>query len=415
MNWAQITPIDEELIENMRGCEAVFMNMISRYAHSEEIPYEERKRRYFAHLQYWNHILATERIDLLLLNHVPHMAWDYVMYELCRHRGVRTLFLERCDIINAFIMPSDWETAGKELLEKYQILYAQFEGEEHIPLSRQYELFYEDQTVRNVPPAGALLNPQLLQKNFLFRWCKKALKVFFTRPYKFFRSVLSPVFWIRKWNQHATLRYYDAVSEDPHLNTKYIYLPLHVQPEASTCPMSGAYTDQERMVELIAWHLPPDMQLYVKEHPSQGELFRSVEWYRRLQNIPAVKLIAKHVDSYQLMNNAIALATGTGSAAYEALFRGKPVLLFGHRFFQYAPGVFRIRTTADCKAAVQKVCEGDCGPSDREMRLFLKAIEEIACETYLGPLSERLSYALEEKIAIMGDYIAKKIRELSLL
>jgi len=412
VNWAEITPIDEELIENMRECEAVFMNMISRYTFSEEIPYAERKRRYFAHLQYWNHILETEDINLMLFNHIPHMAWDYVIYKLCKLKNIPTLCVDRCSLINAFFITENWEEPGKELKIKMEELKERYQNPDTpIPLTQQYEWAWQQQTERNERPVGTACTNKHLQRKFLAKWYKKALKVLHRNPKQFISCICSLSFWRRKWEQHTTPHFYNKITEQPDYSELYIYVPLHREPESSTCPKSGGYADQERLIELLAWHLPSGVRLYVKEHPSQDEQCRTKEFYRRLQNIPAVKLIERTTDTFKIAKNAVAIATGTGSAGYEALFREKPVFMFGHRFYQYAPGVLRIRTAQDCKNAIKKVFEQQFKPIKREMRMFLKAMEECAAETYLGPMSKQLPYSMEKKIEIMGDYIAQKIKE----
>jgi hypothetical protein len=45
--------------------------------------------------------------------------------------------------------------------------------------------------------------------------------------------------------------------EAPTAETPYVYLPLHLQPEATTSPMGGVFTDQYLALETLVRALPP--------------------------------------------------------------------------------------------------------------------------------------------------------------
>jgi hypothetical protein len=250
----------------------------------------------------------------------------------------------------------------------------------------------------------------LAKKNFVLKWVNLSVEMLTRKPFKFLQKVFSPEVWIRKWEQHRTALLYDKYAVTPDLTKPFIYVPLHFQPEASTCPMGGVFNDQELLVELLASELPEGMRLYVKEHPAQGELCRSKDFYETLRKIPSVTLVPRSFDTFELNNHSIAVATVTGTAGFEALFRQKPVLMFGHRFFQYAPGVLRIHSREDCREALQQVTKGSAGPSLRDMRLFLKAIEETGVTYAGGPPSPHEPRDKAEKALVMAD----KIREVLL-
>jgi capsule polysaccharide export protein KpsC/LpsZ len=181
-----------------------------------------------------------------------------------------------------------------------------------------------------------------------------------------------------------------------------------MQPEASTCPKAGAFTDQERIIELLAFHLPAQVKLYVKEHPNQGELLRNCAFYQRLLDIPQVQFVPKNFSTFTLIENAKAIATCTGTAGFESLFRAKPVLMFGHRFYQYARGVYCIHSSQDCKEALKKILENGEVPTIRDARLFLKSVQDTAAETYVGYPESK--YSIKQQANIMGEYIREKMR-----
>ena len=137
---------------------------------------------------------------------------------------------------------------------------------------------------------------------------------------------------------------------------------------------------------------------------------RSERFYQSLLDIPAVRFVPRDLDSIELTEGAIAIATGTGTAAFEGLFRSTPSLLFGHRFFQYANGIHMIHTAQDCKDALHKILEEGEKPVLRDARIFLKAMEETLIPYAGGVRLPDEAETVEQKAEMMGAYMAEKIR-----
>ncbi|MDD5041835.1 MAG: hypothetical protein PHX87_00570 [Candidatus Peribacteraceae bacterium] len=90
--------------------------------------------------------------------------------------------------------------------------------------------------------------------------------------------------------------------------------------------------------------------------------------------------------------------------------RQKPVLMFGHFFFQYAPGVSVIRTSEECKRAIEQILQRKESHSIRDIRLFLKAVD--ACATpYPGLVRSPVEEPpREQKTENVGAMLERKIR-----
>jgi len=416
VNWNTITPLDEELIENMRHSESIFMDMIRRFS-PEEIPYEKRRRQYFDHLRYWNHVLEVKNIELLVCSHVPHQNYDIVLYDLCRHKDIPVLLLERCYLVDHFFMTESWQESAKELKKHIEQLQKKYDTNIPIPLSKRMEQYIKTQTEKNPVPWFLHMGGEqkhLQKKGFLQKWGRIGMRMLLHKPQKFFSYILRPEFWKRKLHDHKTIKMYNdnAISPDP--DTSYVYFALQTEPEMSLCPMSGAYADQLLTVELLATYLPKDTLIYIKEHPEQGEWYRSKQYYQQLLDIPSVRLIKRDTSSFALMDNAKAVITGTGSVAMEALLRQIPVIMMGHRFCMYAPDVHTIHSSADMKRAIQDIFEKNKKPDMKKTRIFLKAVEDLAGGTMIGtPKGPYMQHTLDEQAEIMGAYIEKRILEVT--
>lgn len=172
---------------------------------------------------------------------------------------------------------------------------------------------------------------------------------------------------------------------EPDLSCKYIYVAPHYQPEATTMPLAGAFSNQLLIVQMLAYCVPDDVLIYVKEHPRQDIRCRSIRYYQDMVRIPNVRLISRNFNTFELTNHALAVATATGTVGWEALFKGKPVLMFGSYVYQYAPGVLQVKTLEDCEKAICKIIHEDFKPNLNELKLFLKAIDENSFLLNLNP------------------------------
>lgn len=409
--WEQILPLDGALIEKMRECEATFMTMIERYANGKDISHNERKRQYMDHLRFWNDLLQKKNIDLVLLNHVPHQCYDYVLFCLAKHHGIQTLFVDRTALLDAFYVEEDWKTAGTEIKQKYDELQKEYGNASlAVELSPDYEAYFKQYTEQQAAPWFMNKARPSMNTSFVQRWWKVAVGLIIRKPLTLLRSVLSPSVWRRKLNQHGVIRMYDTHVQEPDLSKPYVYVPLHMQPEATTCPMGGVFMDQEKLVQLLASHLPKDVRIYVKEHPYQTEVCRSKAFYQSLLDIPSVTFVPRSLSTFTLTEHAVAIASVSGTAGFEGIFRKKPFLMFGYRFFQFAPGVFRVRSTEDCQKAVDAIFNKKETPQTRDLRLFLKAME-LTATPYVGkPESPVTVMTYEEKAVLMGKKIAEKMK-----
>ena len=187
-------------------------------------------------------------------------------------------------------------------------------------------------------------------------------------------------------------KYYEKAD----LDKKFIYFPLHLQPEASTIVCARKYEKQLYFIDSIAKSIPADTVIYLKEHPSLlGS--REESFYEALKEYPNVKCIEPWEDSLKLIDKAECVVTLTGSAGQEAMMLGKPVIIGGNVMYQNAPGVIKLEDVfdnyLDALASWQK-------PSREEILQWMTAYVSCAIpgNTY-GLSADRLKDDNIEKIA----------------
>ncbi len=108
---------------------------------------------------------------------------------------------------------------------------------------------------------------------------------------------------------------------------KYIYYPLHINPEYSTLIQGTMFGNQLTLIEALAKSIPNDWVVYVKEHPAMvKEVVRARSFYKRIEELPNVVMAPVYADSYRIINNAEMVAIINGTSGWEAILRGKPVI-----------------------------------------------------------------------------------------
>jgi len=148
--------------------------------------------------------------------------------------------------------------------------------------------------------------------------------------------------YARQFRQQVAACTQVAVPGEP-----YIYFPLHLQPELTTSALGGAYADQMLAIEALSSWLPKGYFIYLKENPKQTEKQRGPLFYKRLAALKNVRLLSRTENSIALIKGSVGVATVTGTAGWEALFHGKPVLVFGLAWYRGFSGVTEFRRDLD--------------------------------------------------------------------
>ena len=132
---------------------------------------------------------------------------------------------------------------------------------------------------------------------------------------------------------------------------------LQQTPEQTTLPRAGEFCDQYTSIQLLARIAEKEnLEVYVKEHYVQP--FREKEFYEGLSKIKNVRFIKSTSNTYNDIENAVAVATQTGTCILEGMIKGKPVLVLGKgHFWKNAPGVYEVVDETTGKKALKNSLE----------------------------------------------------------
>lgn len=121
---------------------------------------------------------------------------------------------------------------------------------------------------------------------------------------------------------------------------KYVLLMLQYTPESSINGLQPYFVDQVRLIETLAFNLPKDVKLFVKEHPAMIGV-RKASFYKRILSYVNVELIHPSCSSVELVQNSLTVATVTGTVGLEAFLVGKKCIQFGPNYFSHLNDQFK--------------------------------------------------------------------------
>ena len=131
-----------------------------------------------------------------------------------------------------------------------------------------------------------------------------------------------------KWKTQSK-RFFRATVEE---KEPYLVYPMHFEPEVAIQFYGPSYLNQIELIRTIAMNIPIGFHLLVKEHP-RAYGFRSNRYYKKLQEIPRVKLVDPSLTMASIINHSEGVLSISGSTGFEAIIRGKPAWMFSDTYF----------------------------------------------------------------------------------
>ncbi|MFC2116179.1 hypothetical protein ACFLTU_06870 [Bacteroidota bacterium] len=421
VDWQDIIPLNKSLIESMIPCEAVVLKMMERIEqHAGRLSYDERKEIYYRHLRFWNHIIEKNNIQLFLSSNLPHENYDYVIFSLCKLKGINTRFFHQAKTDYMMIV-EDWIPYQPDLKSNYEKILKEYSGIDEIELEKRSENLLSSQLNKETDPVPyALTVHYSKEKRKRLKREKRQRMLLKLNSASFYKRIFNGknikiAFYrfigkrFKNIESRRLRRLYSRLSVKPDFEKKFIYFPLHRQPELTTSALAGCFVDQKLIVDILSASVPSDFMIYVKENPLQNTFNRSKKFYREISGMRNVEFVNLKTDTFGLINNSVAVATASGTAGWEALFRGKPVMIFGNIYYEYASGVFKCGSVMDCKNAIDKILRMENQPDLRSLKLYLKAMESVTSPGYYSHVYQHGSVLdPEENHTTLVNYLLSK-------
>ena len=354
-----------------------FMDMMSRHSFYKEKSFHDMLNIYNIYFDYFSYFLIQNQdIDFILFSNLPHEGADFILYKIAKKLQIKTILFHQSLFKGRFFYVYDIEDFGTfgqtdtinanlkfKVQNKYENNYMTTKDFRYDVFSLQrnsFGSFFRSALMGILCKKNCLKVANFIERRSINnvydyklgyskqqnRVDKKLIKTTHS-SLQLLNDILSSVSNYMGNFEHRYSNYKVAkkklmhlIDKETYLNQKYIYYPLHLQPELTTSTLGGIYVDQLLAIEKLSTLIPDDWLIYVKENPAQTELMRGNWFFERLRLIKNIKVISPEFNTYSLLEKCIFVATITGTVGWEAISGGKNVLIFGNAWYKSLPGVF---------------------------------------------------------------------------
>ena len=316
--------------------------------HTLESAYDS-KHYYHIVFDLLHNLLAKEQINLVLFFDYPHLFYDTLVYQIAKENGIRTLVISSSQFPNQLFSLAEIEDVGNfpsAGSKRHSIAPFPIDPEEnpdwhYMKGIKQFRGEFGKLCWRGITrlfwSLVAVERNKQLNMKFISKTIKRMRTVAAALPkwrYPFLRHFHT-----------AHLEYYERIllfeNSEVHFNCKFVYFPLQYQPEMTTSTLGGSFSDQLLAIEHLSIILPDDLWIYVKENPIQTGAMRGPKFFDRLDRIPNLKFLPSFANTFDLIDNSEFVATVTGTVGWEAICKGKNVLIFGMPWYRNLPGAIQ--------------------------------------------------------------------------
>ncbi len=364
---------DEPTLQSIAQYELTALKMMDRLdPDGQSFAFETRLYFFRDLLGYWFNVVKDRDIELVISPSIPHRVFDYALYVVCQMLNIKFVMFQLTpfgsnsiliDDINTMPPLTDSSATAASLSKQIQ--------DKINRVNQDYGNAIPDYMVRHA--TNDTTNYAMLPL--------KITKKMVTSP----RRLLSKpnTYWVQNglmpkdsdysWrNFQKTVqkraRIVKALKNDYHKITTdtipndFILVALHYQPEETSCPTGGSYSDQILMIQLLNQYLPNNVTILIKEHKSQfythqeSASGRSPVFYDRISKVSdRIQFVSESADPFELIDRAQAVVTISGTIGWESAVRGTPVLIFGRAWYEQMPRVLKVKSADELVSALSAI------------------------------------------------------------
>jgi len=151
-------------------------------------------------------------------------------------------------------------------------------------------------------------------------------------------------------------KYFQTLDEAELESMKYIYFPMHKEPELALRFQATAWHDQRNTIQVLASCLPSGYRFLVREHRLNYGT-RPPEYYGRLTRLPNVTLIDAFDSQYKYLRHADLVVTENGTSGWEGLILGRRVITLARTLYDGAGLTHHVRDPDQLGAKILQILE----------------------------------------------------------
>ncbi len=375
--------IDRLLYNELRHFEGAALKMMDRlpiFQEWEKSDLSDRRRMLFRETSFWSDYLERNEVGAVVFSAVPHQVYDFIIYSLCKSRGIKTLIFDSANPIIRDVVGISETIEGIGDLDLGLKIRARF------PKS---ELITEPQNVvgdfwsaranmlTDLDPKA--LSIQRMAIRSLTVGCSRFSGSKLLRRNNETTSGQHSANLVKRFRRRFALirtRYeLSRVQNIFNLPENFVFFPLHVQPELAVSPLGGHFEEQLEAIRLVARYLPSGWRIIIKEHPDQSVYWhRPSGFYKNLTQVSQVDFVGPDFSVDKLLKNCRAVITISSSIGRQAMITGRPVGLLGSTWWSAAPGIFKVSTGKEMQEMFAQLESWD-PPAREEFDRYVKNLQ----------------------------------------
>jgi len=328
---------------------------------------------------FWNKFIFDNNINCVVrLGAVPHFPSELSLYYLLKVKRKRFVFSWHSGIKNIVYFSDDFNELQHEInkigkLTTYDYAKKELKLMLQNAVNQPNELTPNYMKISRVKHHYKLVRYKFLHLKLVIKGRKNLTRIFINIIYA--RFIL---------NGHKYMKMVKKCSSGLP-NEKFIYIPLHMNPEATTLPLGDIYYRLEVYITSLLSILPNNLKVVIKEHPMQTSKSRLYRHINLMQN-SRIHLVNNHVSTYDLIIKSEFVVSITGTVILEASLLGKRTLMLGYNLYNLLPNVVHIE-----KFSLEKLISPPDPIKIESFEPYLKTISNIGFESkYLSEPNEAL-------------------------
>ncbi len=434
--------IGVDTLSSYKEYESNFLGMMDRVDTKKNLSYMQRRYAFWFLVNFWSEFLKNSNTDLVYFNSVPHEMVDYILFAVCEVTGVETaMWLDGASIGGKRLERSwkkPWDsfdvgalTINHEMTLNTSRTIRQAQGSYKIAEPASSVIYKKEMASQSRLSLFSLASRSLdtlrasiglvvkkankNRKDLAMDFGLNGLQLAFMQMFTIISDLLDSVrVYLDSW---LSKRYFSRVSGSHLPNGRFVAFFLHYQPEMTVNPLGDISGDQLIALASLSRAIPSDWEIVIKEHPIQFHrqasgyyTGRDKYFYQRILSLGNTRIVSGQIDTFDMIDKSEVVSTVTGTAAWEAVCRNKPAIIFGNVWFGGAPGVFRIKNELQLHSAIQAITAGEVAIDEKELKYFVeseaKKYVRISFSELLANLegsdwdSDSSKYALKEQLLL---------------
>ena len=361
--------LNKKIISDLSKLELTVYRLMSRYEKDDKLfNFNSRKKHYFDLLKFAFGLIEKYKINKMIFFDYPHHMESLVLYEVAKYLKIDTtiisyLFLGEYRLVVDKKIDNRFEDFSlKNKINKFEKKNIEYFNKVKNKISHMKPFYLKENSnfyhliyyfIKDI--YRSFLNGLMQESNNFVK--TKLGEKFQNLDFPSEISSSINMFLNRLKILNLKKIYKKCVTKKPDLSKNYILFCPNLQPEASTLPMAGIYSDFELILETLLKELPDDWFIYYKEHPlvfnllKESFLNKNKYYYNHITN-QKIKFIDYKEDTFKLIDNSNLVVTPTGSVGLEAMIRGKKVAFFGNTWWFKFKDPNYIENSSDIKKMI---------------------------------------------------------------